>query len=93
MMSKTQVENRVKVEGEFDNSEIAFLNMVRAFSEIGYGRMLQIIKYEWSERNPPRAAMEFPKGIPHKYFTVKELMTCKAADPLAEEWEVFKEKK
>lgn len=77
---------------QLESRESEFLSVVRRFADVGYGRMLQIIKYEWSELNPSRAAMEFPKGIPHKYFTVKELMICKAADPLAEEWKVFEEK-
>ncbi len=72
----------------FDPNEQRFLEMVREFAEIGYGRMLQIIKYEWSETHPERAAMEFPKGVPGKcqYFTVRQMLIAKEADPLAENW-------
>lgn len=63
-----------------------FLEAVRKFADIGYGRMIQIVKYEWSETQPSRAAMEFPRGVPKKYLTVDEMMEMKASDPLAEHW-------
>lgn len=74
-----------------EDQEREFLEAVRRFAGIGYGRMLQIIQYEWSEQLPARVAMEIPaKPLPiGNRISVSELLRRKAGDPLAGEWKRF----
>jgi hypothetical protein len=70
------------------SDEERFLEYVRGNRHIGYGRMLQIIGYEWSESQPDRAAMEFTlaEGEP----PTDMVLTAKQTDPLAHMWSRFK---
>ena len=61
------------------DDEKRFLDAVRELAHIGYGRMAQIVAYEWGERHPERAAMELR-------LTPKQFRIAKAADPLAQFW-------
>jgi hypothetical protein len=40
-----------------DKTERAFLFCIRAFADIGYGRMMQIISHEWYRHDPNGAAL------------------------------------
>lgn len=40
-----------------EKSDRAFLFCVRAFKDIGYGRMMQIISHEWFRHDPIGAAV------------------------------------
>jgi len=67
----------------YDPKEEEFLNAVRSLKEIGFGRMIQIITYEWSETHPYRARME------SQAKTLDDFFQWKKGDPLAHCWKRF----
>ena len=75
-----------------DVSDLAeFLECVRRYQHIGYGHMIQIIAYEWSEIDPDRAVMELaPKDL-HPEL-IEGLFNSKAAHPLAPMWQNYGER-
>ena len=69
---------------------IAFLECVRQFKHIGYGNMIQLIAYEWSETAPERAVMELAPKDPHPEL-IEAMFNDKARHPLAAMWSRFEE--
>lgn len=70
------------------NDEERFLEIVRRFKHIGYGRMGQIVNYEWSESQPDRAAMEFALDREAEIPT-EAMFNSKRDDPLSHMWKRF----
>lgn len=66
-----------------DPKEEEFLQQVRRLAEIGYGRMMQIIAYEWSEKHPERAMIKAGHARLDDFFDAKR------CDPLAQHWRRF----
>lgn len=71
----------------YDPKEEEFLNQVRRLKEIGFGRMIQIIAYEWSEKHPKRAVYELAPE--RTAIRLDEFFAAKASDPLAHQWKRF----
>lgn len=71
----------------FIAEEEEFLNQVRRLAEIGYGRMIQIIAYEWGEKHPKRAVYEL--ALERTAMRLDEFFAAKASDPLARQWKRF----